>query len=41
MLDLLPGTDIPVNPMEMVNIITAASALQPIYPAITRVVAGT
>ena len=41
MLDLLPGTVMPLKPMEMVNMMTAASALQPMYPAITTVMAGT
>ena len=41
MLDLLPGTVIPLKPIEIVNMITAASALQPMYPAITTVMAGT
>ncbi len=41
MFDLLPGTVIPLKPMEMVNMITAASALQPMYPAMTTVMAGT
>ena len=41
MLDLLPGTVIPRNPMEMVNMMMAASALHPMYPANTTVMAGT
>ncbi len=40
MLDLLPGTVMPLKPMEMANMMMAASALQPMYPARTTVIAG-
>jgi hypothetical protein len=41
MFDLLPGTVIPLKPIEMVNMMMAASALHPMYPAMTTVMAGT
>ena len=41
MLDLLPDTVTPVNPTEMANIARAACVLHPIYPANTKVTAGT
>lgn len=40
MLDLLPGTVIPLSPMEMVNIMTAPIASQPMYPATTTAIPG-